>query len=289
MPANTDPLERWLNQQARPLVPPPGTFELITRRARRRRLRRAAATVVAAAAVAASVAVATVSPTLLRLAPPSESEQMAAGDVTQAGAPSPPNTTQQPNGSARLIPSSAAVLSLAGGTGYLIGPDGTLFSGAIGQSWARVGTTPCQPAGRTAGPPLASGFPATGTLASYGTNLALACGGGPSAIWASADGGARWTRRAASGRPEGTPTSLAAAPDGNLVLATTEGIYLLTTDATAWRKATARSGSGLPGGGFGYVGMTTDSRGAALPANTSLHQVWVTADGGRTWVPRPVG
>ncbi len=28
-----DPLDRWLNQQVQPLPPPPGTFELITRRA----------------------------------------------------------------------------------------------------------------------------------------------------------------------------------------------------------------------------------------------------------------
>jgi hypothetical protein len=38
MPADDerDPLDHWLNQQVRPLPPPAGTFELITRRARRR-------------------------------------------------------------------------------------------------------------------------------------------------------------------------------------------------------------------------------------------------------------
>jgi hypothetical protein len=60
MPADNehDQLDRWLNQQVRPLPPPPGTFELITRRARRRKLRRAAVSVASAAAVAAAVAVA---------------------------------------------------------------------------------------------------------------------------------------------------------------------------------------------------------------------------------------
>ena len=60
MPADNehDPLDRWLNQQVRPLPPPPGTFELITRRARRRKLRKAAVSVASAAAVAAAVAVA---------------------------------------------------------------------------------------------------------------------------------------------------------------------------------------------------------------------------------------
>lgn len=60
MPADNelDPLDRWLNQQVRPLPPPPGTFELITKRARRRKLRRAAVSAASAAAVAAAVAVA---------------------------------------------------------------------------------------------------------------------------------------------------------------------------------------------------------------------------------------
>ena len=49
-----DPLDRWLNQQVQPLPPPPGTFELITRRARGRKLRKLAVTVMSAAAVAAA-------------------------------------------------------------------------------------------------------------------------------------------------------------------------------------------------------------------------------------------
>src|ERR1700677_1168822 len=52
------PLARGLSQQAQPLPPPPGTFELITRRARRRKVRKLAVTMVSAAAVAAAVAIA---------------------------------------------------------------------------------------------------------------------------------------------------------------------------------------------------------------------------------------
>src|SRR3984957_3363601 len=52
-----DPLDRWLSQQVQPLPPPPGRFELISRRARRRKLRKLAVTVVSAAPVAAAVAV----------------------------------------------------------------------------------------------------------------------------------------------------------------------------------------------------------------------------------------
>ena len=38
----------------------------------------------------------------------------------------------------------------------------------------------------------------------------------------------------------------------------------------------------MPAGGFSYVGMTTDSQGVALPADTSLHEIWMTFDGGLT-------
>ena len=43
-----DPLDSWLSQQVHPLPPPPGTFELITRRARRRKLRKLAVTIASA-------------------------------------------------------------------------------------------------------------------------------------------------------------------------------------------------------------------------------------------------
>ncbi len=65
-----DPLDRWLSQQVQPLPPPPGTFELITRRARRRKLRKLAVTVVSAAAVAAAVAVAVPVGLSMHLSPP---------------------------------------------------------------------------------------------------------------------------------------------------------------------------------------------------------------------------
>lgn len=60
MPADNelDPLDHWLHQQVRPLPPPPGTFELISKRARRRRIRKALISVAGAAAVAAVVGVA---------------------------------------------------------------------------------------------------------------------------------------------------------------------------------------------------------------------------------------
>jgi len=29
--------------------------------------------------------------------------------------------------------------------------------------------------------------------------------------------------------------------------------------------------------------MTTDTQGVAVPANASLHEIWMTSDGGQTW------
>ncbi len=31
--------------------------------------------------------------------------------------------------------------------------------------------------------------------------------------------------------------------------------------------------------------MTTDDQGVAVPADTSLHEIWMTTDGGVTWAP----
>src|ERR1700734_1372445 len=85
-----DPLDRWLSQQVQPLPPPPGTFELITRRARGRKLRKLAVTVVSAAAVAAAVAIAVPVGLNLHLTPPSATVQpAAAGSNTSPGQRTP--------------------------------------------------------------------------------------------------------------------------------------------------------------------------------------------------------
>jgi hypothetical protein len=484
MPDNDehDPLESWLNQQVQPLPPPPGTFDLITRRARRRKLRRAAVTVASGAVVAVGVVVATTNPTLLHLTPPSETGQVAAGTSSSStasqtagthqtngsGTPARPNPSAAPSaGAGQPVPgpvpadfapssvtfvsstrawvigqagtpgscyngsictsvawtsdgggtwhgehapvagapsgangvsgirfldgvngwafgpelwathdagdhwhevntsgqrvtdleaagdrayalfatcsgtsvagfaadctsytlmtatagsddwapvgsatsdlsaggsggstsaggsSASAMLTLTGSTGYLVAPDGTLYSGPLGGTWTRAGTAPCEPSF----PPQASGLPSTGQLALYGSDLAMACDGGPSAssppaIWTSSDGGGNWTQEASgawSGTSDrGTITSFAAAPDGALVLATTNGIYVLGSGASQWQAATVADGNGMPSGGFSYVGMTSDSQGVALPADTSRHEIWVTADGGRTWTARAI-
>jgi photosystem II stability/assembly factor-like uncharacterized protein len=463
-----DPLDRWLNQQVRPLPPPPGTFELIKVRARRRKLRKLAVTVVSAAAVAAAVAVAVPNVLMLHLTPSSTAGSTVAEGQTpratngsqsaqgfgshepspSASASSPSAVTAEPSGPvpANFQPSSvtfvspdtgwvigqagtpgqcanktnpdictsiartddggktwkggpapsttdpsgptgvsgirflnglngwafgpelwathdggrtwnrvstggqrvtgletvsgrayalfatctgtsassfaanctsftlmtategsdtwvpvggstsgltdggsatSAVLVLSGSTGYLLAPDGTIYSGSIGGTWARTGTAPCQP-----GTPQANGFPGDAWLALVSsTRLAIACDGfsvtSPPEISTSSNSGAFWTRSPAVwGMSDfGILTSLAAAPDGTLVLATTRGLYVLRAGGSSW-NATSATGSKAPLNGFSYVGMTTNTQGVAVPADMKLHEIWMTFDGGLTWAPR---
>jgi hypothetical protein len=182
---------------------------------------------------------------------------------------------------------ASAMLALTGSAGYLVAPDGTLYTGPIGGSWHRAGTLPCAPGGS----PQASGLPSGALLALQdSTHLALAC---RTAVYTSGDGGTNWVARAVP--PAGTPTSLAATVSGTLVLATTQGINVLPADGSHWTPASAGpSGTGgapspgLPQGGFSYVGMTTATHGVAMPADSSLHEIWLTTDGGATWTPSPV-
>jgi hypothetical protein len=475
MPADNehDPLDRWLNQQARPLPPPPGTFELITRRARRRRIRKAVITVASAAAVAAAVGIAVPVGLSLNLTAPSQSGSLAAGDkpaasrqsalasgshqasvaapiaspsasatgsggggvttpgylppdfspssvtwdstttgwvIGPAGTPGqcgaqqdsdictsvaktddggltwhglPAPVAGSPDGSSgvsgirfldgtngwafgpelwathdagqtwtRLATggervtdletagsrayalfatcgtsssgstgfaypctsytlktttagsdqwtavgaatsgliaggsNTSAMIAIYGTSGYLIAPDGTLYSGPLGGSWRKTGTVPCQP-----GVPAADGLPATMTIALLSpTEPAVACEGlaqgAPARVLRSDDSGATWTPAGWPAGTAGLPTSLAAiSPAGTLVLATSKGIWLQR--GQTWTASNV-TGSQAPPGGFSYVGMTSAEQGVALPADTSLHEVYMTTDGGQTWQARPI-
>jgi hypothetical protein len=481
MPAENehDPLDRWLNQQVRPLPPPPGTFELITRRARRRRVRKAVVTVASAAAVAAAVGVAVPVGMSLNLSAPSTSANLEAGgsatrsatetplgkgtevpspaassraaspfgttnpgtasggylppnfqpySVTwdsltngwiigpagtpghcananpdictsvartsdggqtwhglpapDAGAPDGPagvsgirfldgtngwafgpelwdthdggkTWAKVPTGGQRVTDletagnrayalfaqcdgtnsnsfadsctsytlmtttadsdqwvqagaatsgltgsaattaaaaGSSGMIALYGTTGYLVAPDGTLYSGPAGGTWRKAGTMPCPP-----GTPQANGLPGQALIALIGPNkVATFCAGGTPAaapaVYTSTDSGATWTPVAAgwtAAAGHGTPTSLAATSSGALVLATGQGIYLLPAGAGQWQASSA-TGAQAPPGGFSYVGMTSTKQGVALPASTSLHEIWMTTNGGQTWQARPI-
>ena len=185
---------------------------------------------------------------------------------------------------------AAASLVLTGTRGYLLAPDGMLYAGPVDGSapWQAVKQVPCP-----VGTPLADRRP-TGALlaAADAANLDLACASSsaPGAqqakrIFTSADGGTVW-QNAAAAPALGLATSVAATPAGTDVLATTAGIDVTPAGSGAWQAATLEGPP--PAAGFGYVGMTTDSQGVALPADPAAGTVWFTFDGGKSWTPSRV-
>lgn len=171
-------------------------------------------------------------------------------------------------------PYGSASLALTASRGYLLGPDGTLYSGPVDGSaaWSRVGPVPCA-------------APAGALLAAVSaSDLVFGCTGTAKVMYSSANGGANW-QRIIQGPTAGIASSLAASPGDTVVLGTSEGIDILPAGAAAWRAATV---SGAPAGGFGYVGMTTQDQGIALPADPATGQVWFTFDGGQSWQPSTV-
>jgi hypothetical protein len=191
----------------------------------------------------------------------------------------------------------AASIVLTGAGGYLLAPDGMLYAGPVDGSapWRAVGPIPCavgtaQPDGQPAGALLA---------AADATALVFACTPPPvpgglqkKLIFASADGGASWhpiepvtAGPAAVAPAAGTATSLAASPDGTVVLGTNQGIDVLPAGSTAWQRVAL---TGAPAGGFSFVGMTTTEQGVAVPADAAAGTVWFTFDGGQHWQPSSV-
>ncbi len=185
---------------------------------------------------------------------------------------------------------AAASLSLTETRGYLLAPDGSLYSGPVnGATWHLVARIP---AACDAGQAQQDGQPAGALLgAEPGASLILACALGPvsgglekTLIYASDDGGASW-RIIAAAPAGGVATSLAASPAETAILATDQGIDVLPAGGTTWKQLTL---AGAPAGGFSYVGMTTDTQGIALPADARDGTVWFTFDGGQTWAPSRV-
>jgi hypothetical protein len=181
----------------------------------------------------------------------------------------------------------AASMVLTGTRGYLLAPDRMLYSGPVNGSapWQPVASIPCP-----VGQPLADGQPTGALLAAASTaNLVLACASSSAPgtqqakqVFTSANGGMTW-QNAGAAPGLGLATSVAATPDGTYVLATGQGIDVQPAGSGAWQAATLTGPA--PAGGFGYVGMTTDAQGIALPADPAAGTVWFTFDGGKTWRP----
>jgi hypothetical protein len=180
---------------------------------------------------------------------------------------------------------SAAALMLTGSRGYLLPPSGVLVSGPVSNAggWAPVtgAVVPCLP-----GAAQADGQPSGAVLAAAGpSGLVLVCPDAAAGrvVYTSTDAGHTW-QRAGLAPTAGTATSAAGTSTGSIVLASTAGLEVSTDGGAAW---TAARGA-LPPGGFSYVGMTTADQGVAVPADTSVHAVWLTYDGGATWHESPI-
>jgi photosystem II stability/assembly factor-like uncharacterized protein len=76
-------------------------------------------------------------------------------------------------------------------------------------------------------------------------------------------------------------TGLASAASGQVVVATTAGLYYSTDEGVTWHSASI--GGPVVAGGFSYVGMTNGTQGVAVPADPNLGVVYVTRNGGQTW------
>jgi hypothetical protein len=133
-----DDLDSWLNQRTDPLAPPPGTFDLIKRRARRRKYRKLAITAASAAVI---VAAAVTVPQVVNLQEsPSPSAQAAAGQSSAAAASASASagggsaaasgaaTVPSPSPSAAPVPANfrpTSVTFVGTNTGWVIGQAGT--------------------------------------------------------------------------------------------------------------------------------------------------------------------
>ncbi|HLI39233.1 MAG TPA: sialidase family protein [Streptosporangiaceae bacterium] len=210
---------------------------------------------------------------------------------------------------------TSASLVLTATRGYLLAPDGTLYTGPVdGGPWQRAGAAPGaagqpgtggsspapgpSPGSRgSQGPAGAQGGTApcvpgraqpdgqpSGALlaAADASDLVLVCAGADGGstgapVFTSSDGGATWQRRGMA-PAGGTATSLAAQPGGTVILATSQGIDSSADGGATWQRAA----QGVQGG-FGYVGMTSAVQGVAVPADASAHAIWFTFDGGQSW------
>jgi len=69
-----------------------------------------------------------------------------------------------------------------------------------------------------------------------------------------------------------------------LVLATSSGLYY-SRDLKTWSAAQV---TGMPAGGFSFVGMTNTQQGVAVPDDRMAHEIFTTSDGGVTWLASPI-
>ena len=200
-----DELESWLSVQVQPLLPPPGTFERVSRQARRRRTRRAVLAGTGAVALAAVAAV-----VIPQVAIPAleTGRQVSAAGSTHGPAASPhhpsplvssPVPAPTPSGPAGVAaaPPPLSVTFVGVSTGWVIGQAGLAARcdrPAAPDCVVLQRTDSAGAAWRTVNPPPAHG-PAGATGVSQVRFLTPSDGWafGPQ-LWATHDGGQTWAQ-----------------------------------------------------------------------------------------------
>jgi hypothetical protein len=181
---------------------------------------------------------------------------------------------------------ASASLVVTGTTGYVLAPTGDVLTGPVsGGTWRLAGHAPCAP-----GPAQASGLPSQALLATSPQQLMVVCGNGglgSSSVptLSTSTNGSAWHLVGAVPRV-GSITSLASGTSGQVVLATSAGIYQSADSGKTWARA--RVTGGVPALGFSYAGMTNARDGVAVPADDGLGSVYVSTDGGLQWQRRPI-
>ena len=172
---------------------------------------------------------------------------------------------------------------LSGSRGWLLAADGTLYSGSLTSAWQKTGIAQCPATAPGSADTLDGGLL---TWDAYTSTLVLGCsakslagsGSQKELAYTSRDNGATW-QGPTTGVSQGTAMSLATAPSAVAILATTQGIEVLDASTGQWNQAVSVNA------GFSYVGMTSDQQGVAVPADPSLHEIWMTINGGLNWTP----
>lgn len=179
--------------------------------------------------------------------------------------------------------SPSIVFGYSAGTGWLVGPDGQVYSGSLtGGTWSQVSTSPCPPPVATQAMSASLLYWEGGTTLLYACGISLAKSGSDYAdFFLSTDGGKSWHLQANSPTPEGF-NSVAYSPTVSIILASPAGLYMRPTSTGQWQHFAG------PPDGFSWVGTTSTTQGIAIPA-TATDKIWMTYDGGLTWQPFTVG
>jgi photosystem II stability/assembly factor-like uncharacterized protein len=280
-----DDLDSWLSARIEPLPPPPGTFDLIKRRARRRKLARLAVTASAAAAV---VAAAVTVPQVVNLTvTPGPTTGAAAAGHSSTAAPKPTSSTEAsaassvpgaPPGAVRTSFRPTSVTFVGRHTGWVLGQGSA--PGQCASSCTSVARTNDAGTDWTDLSAPAAGVPdgATGVSQIRFLNTSDGWAFGPE-LFATHDGGHTWTRIGTHGlRVTGLETVgdrafaiFASCKGTGLEFAsrcTSLTLYSSPASADDWTQAGATT-TGLAGGSAALV--LTAARGYLIGPDGTLY------------------